>query len=234
MNNRSLPRAAPSAVGVDADGLIAFLDAVHAAPDIELHSLMMLRHGQVVAEGWWHPYSAERVHLLYSLSKSFTSTAAGFAVTEGHVDLDATVLSYFPELDSDISDPRSRSMLVRHATRQTFTAAPGNDQPGLTDVVLSPGTDGIWTATLVEGDAPVVAELGIGAWTVTDVVAASGGWTTSGDPGQGVIAVDVIFIETPHRLQLRCHPSTGTFDCRWMTMPLHSPRLSELRMPRSG
>jgi hypothetical protein len=32
--------------------LIAFLDAVHAAPDIELHSLMMLRHGQVVAEGW--------------------------------------------------------------------------------------------------------------------------------------------------------------------------------------
>jgi len=86
---------------------------------------------------------------------------------------------------------------------------------------------------LVEGDAPVVAQLGIGEWTVTDVVAASGGWTTSGDPGQGVIAVDVIFIETPHRLQLRCHPSTGTFDCRWMTTPLHSPRLSELRTPRS-
>ena len=99
MNNRSLPRAAPSAVGVDADGLIAFLDAVHAAPDIELHSLMMLRHGQVVAEGWWHPVSADRVHLLYSLSKSFTSTAVGFAVAEGLVDLDATVLSYFPELD---------------------------------------------------------------------------------------------------------------------------------------
>jgi len=114
LNNRSLPRAAPSAVGVDADGLIGFLDAVHAAPDIELHSLMMLRHGQVVAEGWWHPYSAERVHLLYSLSKSFTSTAAGFAAAEGLIDLDATVLSYFPELDADITDPRSRAMLVRH------------------------------------------------------------------------------------------------------------------------
>ena len=64
---------------------------------------------------------------------------------------------------------------------------------------------------MVEGDAPVVAELGIGEWTFTDVVAASGGWTTSGDPGQGVIALDVIFIETPHRLQLRCHPFDRDF-----------------------
>ena len=69
---------------------------------------MMLRHGQVVAEGWWAPYGPDRVHLLYSLSKSFTSTAAGFAVAEGLLDLDATVLSYFPEFDADITDPRSR------------------------------------------------------------------------------------------------------------------------------
>jgi hypothetical protein len=68
----------------------------------------------VVAEGWWSPYAPEQTHLLYSLSKSFTSTAAAFAVAEGLLDLDATVLSYFPELDREITDPRSRSMLVRH------------------------------------------------------------------------------------------------------------------------
>ena len=85
-----------------------------AAADIELHSLMIIRHGHVVAEGWWAPYGPDRVHLLYSLSKSFTSTAAGFAVDEGLLDLDATVISYFPELDADITDPRSRSMRVRH------------------------------------------------------------------------------------------------------------------------
>jgi hypothetical protein len=67
-----------------------------------------------VAEGWWSPYAPEQVQLLYSLSKSFTSTAAGFAVAEGLLDMDATVLSYFPELDSEITDRRSRSMLVRH------------------------------------------------------------------------------------------------------------------------
>ena len=74
---------------------------------------MIIRHGDVVAEGWWSPYAEERVHLLYSLSKSFTSTAAAFAIAEGLLDLDATVLSYFPEFDSEITDPHSRSMLLR-------------------------------------------------------------------------------------------------------------------------
>ena len=75
---------------------------------------MLLRNGHVVTEGWWAPYTPERVHLLYSLSKSFASTAAGFAVAEGLLDLDRTVLSYFPELDGEVTDERSRSMLVRH------------------------------------------------------------------------------------------------------------------------
>ena len=79
-----------------------------------MHSLMIIRHGDVVAEGWWSPYAEERVHLLYSLSKSFTSTAAAFAIAEGLLDLDATMLSYFPEFDSEITDPHSRSMLGRH------------------------------------------------------------------------------------------------------------------------
>jgi CubicO group peptidase (beta-lactamase class C family) len=96
---------------VDADGISAFLDAVD---DIELHSLMILRHGHVIASAWWEPYGPDRPHLLYSLSKSFTSTAAGLVVAEGLLDLDAPVLSYFPELDADITDPRSRAMLVRH------------------------------------------------------------------------------------------------------------------------
>ena len=79
-----------------------------------MHSVMVVRHGRLVADGWWSPYAPELPHLLYSLSKSFTSTAVGLAVAEGLVDLDATVLSYFPELDAEITDPRSRSMRVRH------------------------------------------------------------------------------------------------------------------------
>lgn len=114
MTHRPLPTAAPSAVGVDARGVHAFLDAVETAPDIEPHSLMIVRHDRVAAAGWWAPYTAHRPHLLYSLSKIFTSTAAGLAVADGLLDLDAPVLSYFPEFAADVTDPRSRAMRVRH------------------------------------------------------------------------------------------------------------------------
>ncbi|MEQ4210308.1 serine hydrolase domain-containing protein [Actinopolymorpha sp. B9G3] len=109
-----LPASSPAAQGVDACGIGTFLDAIEAAPAIEPHSLMVLRHGHVVASGWWAPYSPDRLHLLYSLSKSFTSTAAGFAVAEGLVRLDDPVVSYFPEFEAEITDPRSRAMRVRH------------------------------------------------------------------------------------------------------------------------
>ncbi|MGN8048685.1 serine hydrolase domain-containing protein [Curtobacterium sp. 22159] len=110
----TFPRSAPSALGIDAGGIARFLDALETTPDVEPHGLMLLRHGRVAAEGWWHPYAADRVHLLYSLSKSFTAAAVGIAVREGLVDLDATALSYFPELDGDVTDDRSRRIRVRH------------------------------------------------------------------------------------------------------------------------
>jgi CubicO group peptidase (beta-lactamase class C family) len=109
-----LPRSTPADQGVDPAAILSFLDALDERPDIEMHSLMVLRHGRVVAEGSWAPYSAGRPQLLYSLSKSFTSTAAAFAQAEGLLDLDDAVISHFPEFAEDITDPRSRSMKVRH------------------------------------------------------------------------------------------------------------------------
>src|SRR6201996_5104220 len=73
----SLPRSRPADQDVDPAAVLAFLDGVESRPDIEMHSLMVVRHGHVVAEGWWAPYSAGQRHFLYSLSKSFTATAAG-------------------------------------------------------------------------------------------------------------------------------------------------------------
>ena len=110
----SLPRSTPAGQQVDPAAILRFLDAVDGHPGVEMHSLMVLRHGQVVAEGWWAPYTAGRPQLLYSLSKSFTSTAAAFAQAEGLLDLDDTVVSHFAEFDADITDPRSRSVRIRH------------------------------------------------------------------------------------------------------------------------
>ncbi|SDQ91144.1 CubicO group peptidase, beta-lactamase class C family [Curtobacterium sp. UNCCL20] len=110
----TFPRTAPSTLGIDARGIAAFLDALESTPGVEPHGFQLLRHGRVAAEGWWAPYEPGRVHLLYSLSKSFTAAAVGIAVREGLIDLDATALSYFPELDAEITDERSRRILVRH------------------------------------------------------------------------------------------------------------------------
>lgn len=109
-----LTRTAPSAQATDARGVVAFLDAIDGVAGIEPHSLMLLRHGQVIAEGWWAPYTRNGAHQLYSLSKSFTGSAAGLAWADGLLDLDAPVISYFPELDAEVTDPRTRSILVRH------------------------------------------------------------------------------------------------------------------------
>ena len=127
----SLPRSTATEQGVDPAAILSFMDALDERPDIEMHSLMVVRHGQVVAEGWWAPYSADRPHLLYSLSKSFTSTAAAFAQAEGLLDLDDTVISHFAEFDADITDPRSRSMRVRHIA----SMAAGHTEEMLTEAL---------------------------------------------------------------------------------------------------
>lgn len=91
-----LPRSNPEAQGISSSGILSFIEAVEKSK-LELHSFMLLRHGKVVSEGWWYPYSAERPHMLFSLSKSFTSTAIGLAVEEGLLTVDDTVVSFFPE-----------------------------------------------------------------------------------------------------------------------------------------
>ncbi len=109
----ALPRSRPSDQNVDAQGLLDFLDAIERS-GIELHSLMVLRHGAVVAEGWWEPYRADLVHLLYSLSKSFTSTAVGIAEGEGLLSVDDLVLDHFPDEAPADPSPNLRAMRVRH------------------------------------------------------------------------------------------------------------------------
>src|SRR5690242_10401434 len=91
-----LPRSTPEAEGVSSAGILAFLDALGQSKH-ELHSFMFARHGRVVAEGWWSPYAPELNHTMYSMSKSFTSTAVGFAVTEGRLGVEDRVVSFFPQ-----------------------------------------------------------------------------------------------------------------------------------------
>lgn len=104
----ALPRSTPEAEGIPAAAISVFLDSV-AASQHEFHSFMLLRHGKVVAEGWWNPYRSDLRHTLYSLSKSFTATAVGFAKAEGKLSLTDRVTTFFPaDLPDSVSDNLQR------------------------------------------------------------------------------------------------------------------------------
>lgn len=91
-----LQRATPESQGIASAAILQFVEALENQTH-ELHSFMLLRHGQVVAEGWWSPYRPEYPHMLFSLSKSFTATAVGLALAEGRFSIDDPLLSFFPE-----------------------------------------------------------------------------------------------------------------------------------------
>ncbi len=110
---QNLPRATPESQGVDTEGILNFLQAIQVS-DLEWHSFMLLRHGKVVAEAWWKPFAPEHKHTLYSLSKSFTSTAIGFLVSEGKISVDDPVLKFFPEEASANPAENLRAMKVKH------------------------------------------------------------------------------------------------------------------------
>ncbi|MCL6258107.1 beta-lactamase family protein [Aquiflexum sp. TKW24L] len=92
----SLPRSTPKAQKVSSQKIIDFIHEVEASKH-EVHSMMVLRHGKVIAEGWWDPYKPELKHTMYSVSKTFTATAIGFAVAEKKLKVTDKVISFFPE-----------------------------------------------------------------------------------------------------------------------------------------
>ena len=109
--------------GISSAAITAFVKAAQKSIQ-SLHSFMLLRHGTVVAEGWWYPYRPEAPHMLFSLSKSFTSTAVGFAVAEGRLSVDDSVLSFFPDDAPKKVSPNLAAMQVRHL----LSMSTGHDQ----------------------------------------------------------------------------------------------------------
>lgn len=71
----------PEAEGVSSEGIIQFFDAIEAGRN-EIHSFVILRHGKIISEGWWSPYGKDLRHVMFSVSKSFTSIGIGIAIAE--------------------------------------------------------------------------------------------------------------------------------------------------------
>lgn len=143
----AMKRVTPESMGIASRDILKFVQAAEADGH-ELHSLMVLKDGNVVAEGWWAPYRAQDVHLLYSLSKSFTSTAIGFAVQEGLLGLDDRVISFFSaETPANVSE-NLRAMKVRHL----LSMSAGQAEDDL--AALRSRDDGDWARGFLEREVP--------------------------------------------------------------------------------
>lgn len=118
-----IAHSAPEDMGVPSKSIEQFISAVEEK-GIELHSMMLLRHGRIIAEGWWAPYSAQLPHMLYSLSKSFTATAVGLAIEEGRFQLDDPILPFFAEE----APKKPEANLERMRVRDLLCMATGHAQ----------------------------------------------------------------------------------------------------------
>jgi hypothetical protein len=142
-----LPRSTPEAEEVSSRAIITFLDSA-ATSMHEFHSFMFLRHGKVVAEGWWSPFRSGLKHTLYSTSKSFTSTTIGLALKEKKLSIDDKVISFFPEYLPDTVSPFLAELKIKDLL--TMSTGQRREPPSTgvgwvkafleTPVVIEPGT----------------------------------------------------------------------------------------------
>ena len=117
----------PEELNVDSRGIIKFLDEMKEE-QLHLHAMMILRHGKVIFETSFEPWSKDKKHMLFSLTKSFTSTAVGFAVQDGLLKLDDKLIDFFPEL---LTNPPCENM-QKMTVKNVLTMNTGHSiEPGL-------------------------------------------------------------------------------------------------------
>ncbi len=119
-----LPRSTPEEEGVPSAAVEALFDSLLALPKTEIHSVMVLRHGKVIAEMWPAPFAPEYRHTMYSCSKTFVSAAVGLAVADNRLRLTDRVGAFFPESLPDTVSAELAAMTVRDLLTMTSGITP--------------------------------------------------------------------------------------------------------------
>lgn len=145
-----LPRSTPEAQGVPSTKVIEFLDSMTSLKATEIHSVILMRHGHVIAEIHPSPFAAEYGHTLFSCSKTFVSAAIGMAIDENRLRLLDRLIVFFPELLPDSIGNRLADITIRDLLTMTSGFAPtervrNNETEWVqeylaNDVVMKPGT----------------------------------------------------------------------------------------------
>ena len=86
---------------------------------IKVHSLLLAGRGEVFLDAYFYPYDGSTYHDLASVTKSVTTTLIGIAADRGEIDLDAPILTYFPDYTVANRDTSKEKVTIRHLAGMT-------------------------------------------------------------------------------------------------------------------
>ena len=167
-----LPRSTPEEQGISSAAVLSFLSAADEQIDT-LHSFMLVRHSHVIAEAWWAPETSDKPHVMWSLSKSFTSTAVGLAAAEGKLDLDDPVLKFFPEEAPADPSENLKSMRVR----DLLTMSGGHDVEPKFDLKVGPSVKDFLAHPVTHAPGTYFRYNTPGSYTLSAIVSRATGQT---------------------------------------------------------
>ena len=115
-----LERATPESQGIKSATLVSLFDQLTTLKNVDIHSVMVLRHGKVVGEIYPTPFDAKYKHTMYSCSKTFVSAAIGLAIEENRLRLDDRIAPLFAadlpaEISKELASITVRDLLTMQA-----------------------------------------------------------------------------------------------------------------------
>lgn len=119
-----LPRSTPEEQGVPSKALVALFDSLNALPLTDMHGVVVMRHGKVIAEMYPRPYAPEYRQTIYSASKTLVGVAVGLAIEDNRLRLDDRVAAFFPELLPDSVSKDLADMTVEHLLKMASGVKP--------------------------------------------------------------------------------------------------------------
>jgi CubicO group peptidase (beta-lactamase class C family) len=104
----------PEEQGIDSNQIYRMLRYVKKE-NINLHSIMMIRHGYLIHETYFHPFHRDNPQDIYSCTKSVISALVGIALGEGKIkSLDQKASDFFPEYAKVFKEPRKKELTIKH------------------------------------------------------------------------------------------------------------------------
>jgi len=116
------PRKAPEEAGLSSLQIAAFLQEIEQNPELEIHGVMILRHGAVVCDAYFGAYKPCFWHVGHSLSKSVTATAIGMLIDEGKLSLDDKAVKILEKKLPPLAQLTHKAITVRHLLTMTAGA----------------------------------------------------------------------------------------------------------------